>query len=207
MIDNEKEIWRSHPDIPVIEVSTFGRVRTRDRMVSGKGNGTQLAKGQVLKQFNNGSGYLRVNFRINGKQMNKLVHRLVAQTFIQNSDSLPEINHKDNNPLNNNVSNLEWCSHSYNIQYRDKCGHTAKNNAPKSPVFAVNLTTLEIYRYPSQHEAGRVLGVPQQSVNAVIKGRYKQTHGFWFTNDDKNAGDTIKQKLYEIKHQATLKIH
>jgi hypothetical protein len=46
-----------------------------------------------------------------------LVHRLIAIAFIPNPDNLPEINHIDGDPLNNNISNLEWCTHQYNMQH------------------------------------------------------------------------------------------
>ena len=46
-----------------------------------------------------------------------LVHRLVATTFIPNPNNYPEVNHKDENPLNNNVNNLEWCTSKYNNNY------------------------------------------------------------------------------------------
>ena len=45
------------------------------------------------------------------------VHRLVASCFIDNPNNLPLVNHKDENPLNNNADNLEWCDHSYNTLY------------------------------------------------------------------------------------------
>ena len=45
------------------------------------------------------------------------IHRLVAETFIPNPDNLPEVNHKDENKLNNEASNLEWCTHKYNSNY------------------------------------------------------------------------------------------
>ena len=48
------------------------------------------------------------------------VHRLVATTFIPNPNNLPEVNHKDENKLNNCVSNLEWCTHQYNNSYGSK---------------------------------------------------------------------------------------
>lgn len=46
-----------------------------------------------------------------------LTHRLVASTFIPNPNNLPEVNHKDENPLNNSVDNLEWCTSKYNNNY------------------------------------------------------------------------------------------
>ncbi len=45
------------------------------------------------------------------------IHRAVAQSFIANPLGLPEINHKDGNTYNNNVTNLEWCTRRYNAQY------------------------------------------------------------------------------------------
>lgn len=206
MIKNESEIWKSLPSVPGVEVSTLGRVRTLDRVASSE-NGTRFLKGRVLKQSYNDKGYLKVNIPIDGEFATKRVHRLVAQTFIPNPDSLPQVNHKDCDRTNNNAGNLNWCTHQENIAYRDKLGHTARNNAPKSPVYAINLATLKILHFCSQSEASEKLMANKGHINEVIKGKRKQTSGFWFTNDDNNAGDTIKQKLYEIKHQATLKMH
>lgn len=54
------------------------------------------------------------------------VHRLVAQAFIPNPENLPQVNHKDFNPLNNYVDNLEWCTNSYNKEYSYKAGRCYK---------------------------------------------------------------------------------
>lgn len=205
-MENQVEIWKSHPDIPGLQVSTMGRVRTIDKMVS-NGKGTRLVKGHVLKQYDTGNGYIQVNVMADGKHTNKYVHRLIAQTFISNPDSLKEVNHKDCDRTNNNVDNLEWCSRSYNIQYREKFGEALGH-----PIFAINLTTLEVSQYPSQIEASRKLGVDQGNINAVIKGRLKQTCGFWFVSDDGHAVDVVKSKLHDIggvglkiKYRKTLK--
>ncbi|WP_300559005.1 NUMOD4 domain-containing protein [Companilactobacillus sp.] len=213
MNKNEIEVWKSHPDIPGIEVSTFGNVQTLDRVVSSE-KVTRFVKGHVLKQFSNKGGYLRVSVQGNRKVVKKLVHRLVAQTYIPNPDNLPEINHKYCNSANNNVDNLEWCTHEENIAYRDKCGHVAKNNAPKSALFAINLSTLKVSHFRSQHEAGRVLEVNAGNINNTIKGRQKYAGGYWFVNDDGHAVDVVKSKLHDIgktglkiKHRSTLKMH
>jgi len=179
MAKNEIELWKAHPEIDKLEVSSFGRVRS--------------VKGHYYKSSPDHGGYLIVCFRMNGKLVTKKVHRLVAETFIPNLNSLPMINHKDCNRANNNVENLEWCDGSYNVQYREKYGEALGH-----PVFAINLYTLEVSRFPSQIRAGRELGVFQQNINAVIKGKRKQTHGFWFVNDDENASDAIKRKSEEV---------
>lgn len=165
MINNEKEIWKSLQGVSGVEVSTFGRVRTLDRVVSGK-NGTRFIKGRVLKQFNDKDGYLQVSIQINRKRNTKRVHQLVAQTFISNPDNLPQVNHKDCDRTNNNVENLEWCDNSYNVQYREKFGE-----AQNKPVLAINLATLEASSFCSQSEASRVLGFNRSKRRAVCQGR------------------------------------
>lgn len=62
-------------------------------------------------------GYKVVSIYINQKQYYKKVHRLVAETYIPNPDNLPMINHIDEDKLNNNVDNLEWCTSQYNVEY------------------------------------------------------------------------------------------
>ena len=201
MIKKEVEFWKSLPGVPGAEVSTFGRVRTLDR-VTPSVRRTYFTKGRVLKQYNDKYGYLNVSIKVDGKWTIKKIHRLVARTFLPNPNGLPMVNHKDCNTKNNNVENLEWCDGFYNQQYRQKYGASQRQ-----PVFAVNLKTFEVYRFQSQHEAGQALGISQGNINEVTKGKRTKAGGFWFTNDDDNTADAIKQKLNEIKHRATLKMH
>ena len=65
-----------------------------------------------ISQWKDGKGrYLLVHIVNNdGKAKNVLVHRIVCEAFLPNPKDLPEVNHKDNNPQNNNLSNLEWCT-------------------------------------------------------------------------------------------------
>lgn len=190
------EIWKAHPEYTGIEVSSLGRVQTLDRVVSTE-RMTRFQKGRVLKQNDNGKGYLKVNIPINGKQASKKVHRLVAQTFIQNHDNLPQVNHKDCNRSNNNVSNLEWCTASYNQKYREKYG-ISQTEAAGHPLFAIKMATLEVLHFCSQQEAGRALGFGQGNIGAVIRGKQEYTNGLWFVNDDDNAVDLTKRKLYYV---------
>jgi hypothetical protein len=194
----ETEIWKKHPEIEKLEVSSFGRVRTLDRVVSSE-KYTRFTKGRVLKQYRNAVNcYMQVHVRVDGKQAVKYVHRLVAQTFIENNGNLPEVNHKDNDRTNNNVSNLEWCTAKYNRQYREKYG-ISQTEAIGHPLFAINLTTLEVSHFRSQREASREFGVHSRSISNVINGKLKHAGGFWFVNDDDKATDAIKNKLHNIR--------
>lgn len=62
-------------------------------------------------------GYPTTTAKIDGfvRRQKVRIHRLVAMAFIDNPNNHKEVNHIDGNKANNNVSNLEWCTHSQNI--------------------------------------------------------------------------------------------
>lgn len=94
------------------------------------------------------------------------VHRLVAQAFIPNPDNLPEINHKDENPMNNRVENLEWCSRQYNIDY-----------SKSKPVLQIENGRVVAY-FKSIKEAGRATGIKRTGINNVLTGWAKTAGGY-----------------------------
>lgn len=87
-------------------VSTLGRIMS-------------MRDGRIMKTTITNKGYELVITHVDGKQKGYTVHRLVAEAFLSNENNYPVINHKDENPLNNNVNNLEWCTSSYNNTYND----------------------------------------------------------------------------------------
>jgi hypothetical protein len=88
------------------QVSNTGEVR------SIKGTSQVILKGDHQR-----NGYKRVYLWLNGSKKNFCVHRLVAEAFIPNPLNLTDVNHIDEDKDNNSASNLEWCSHSYNMNY------------------------------------------------------------------------------------------
>ena len=87
------------------QVSNYGNVRSIKREPC-------LLKGDYQK-----NGYKRVYLWLNGGKKNLLVHRLVAEAFIDNPDFLTDVNHIDEDKSNNHIDNLEWCTHLYNMNY------------------------------------------------------------------------------------------
>ena len=63
------------------------------------------------------NGYPSVMLSKNGEAVHVYIHRCVAQAFIENPDGYTYVNHKDENRLNANVDNLEWCTNKYNLNY------------------------------------------------------------------------------------------
>lgn len=192
---DEEEVWKIYSEFPFIEASNLGRIRTKDRYVTVKGQGKRFVKGHILKQRLRPDGYMDVGFGVGGKVVHLRVHRIVATCFIPNPENFPEVNHIDCDPTNNTVSNLEWCTNQYNVEYRDKLGHTAKKNAPKKPVIVVNQKTSEALWFESQCEAGRQLDICVQGINNVVKGKRNQTHDYWFCNADENAVENVRTKF------------
>ncbi len=73
-------------------------------------------KRRVLRPALGSTGYRGVALH-NQKQKTHSIYRLMAETFIPNPDSLPEVNHKNGNKLDDSLENLEWCSYSHNLQH------------------------------------------------------------------------------------------
>ncbi len=108
-IDRNKDIYLSEfkkiPGYPNYLINKEGLVYSK--------------KADKLKSTNKGKqGYLHLAMvNESGESKNFDLHRLVALTFIPNPNNLPQVNHKDENKINNNVNNLEWCTASQNINY------------------------------------------------------------------------------------------
>lgn len=85
--------------------------------VSDHGNVYSHRKKRNIRIRKTSAGYCQVELWKDGKPKWFTIHRLVAKAFIPNPDNLEMVNHKDENPLNNNVYNLEWCTRSYNLTY------------------------------------------------------------------------------------------
>lgn len=131
-------------------------------------------KGTIKK-----GGYKGVLLKLNKKNKWELVHRLVAKAFIPNPNNLPQVNHKDENKLNNLVDNLEWCDSKYNNNYGTKKERISKakinNTYNMKSVLCIETGII----YPTLYEVERQTGISAQSVFMCCKGIvYSKRNGF-----------------------------
>ena len=145
------------------QISSFGRVYS-------------VRRGKFLKPKKCNGKYLQVGLRKNGKQKWYLVHRLVASAFLENPSNLQDVNHRDENPSNNRVENLEWMSHKENINYGTR---TQRQKAKLSKVVQQFTKQGEfVAEFPSLREASRQTRINLGHIFSCCNGRYKSTGGF-----------------------------
>lgn len=114
------EIWKDILDYEgLYQISNFGNVKALERYVNIRGK-RALLKEKFLKFDDSNLGYQRVTLSKNGKTKRFSVHRLVALHFLDKVEGKDIVNHLDNNPSNNHVSNLEWCTHQENMLHAQK---------------------------------------------------------------------------------------
>lgn len=106
------------------------------------GNVWGYKRKKYLKQQKDSSGYYQVVLCKNGTEKRCLIHRLVAETFLQKEKGKNFVNHKDENKTNNNAANLEWCTHKYNCNYgeRNKKISESNNGKPKSELHKIHIS-------------------------------------------------------------------
>lgn len=171
-----KEVWK---DIPGYEgfykASSLGEIKSLERTCSHCRGGSRLVPEKIRKGTKNPKGYKMVFLSKEGKRINYLVHRLVLFAFYGHPTEGLTCNHKDGNKTNNSIKNLEWISHSENIQHSIK---VLKNFPLGEKHYKSKLTrndVLEIRELSrhgfSQSEIGRGYGVTSSMILNIQKIR------------------------------------
>ena len=178
--DSEQEKWKLIHEINnLYAISTLGKVMS-------------MRDGRIMKTVIR-SGYENVILTdTDGQQRGFLVHRLLATAFISNPNDYPVVNHKDENPLNNTIDNLEWCTQRYNCVYNNvhlKRGEKLKGKSSwnkgktilNKRVKMINLKDNVVIVFDSiskaatyiQHTYNRPFASAYQCIYRVAKGQRK----------------------------------
>ena len=192
------EVWKSikgHDEKYM--VSNYGRVKSLNRLVN-KRDGQRIVKEKFLSININNKGYCQVSLTTKHKPKLHFIHRLVGEAFIPNPKNKPNINHKDLNPYNNSVGNLEWCTQKENVKHAIDNGRyenvfkVAKNKKPKDfnnhlrkSVVQLDINGNFIKEWDGIGNASKHFKTNGANIVKVCKGKQHTAGGFkWKYSDE-----------------------
>lgn len=134
----------------------------------------------ILKGRETVNGYLQVSLKINDKNkfMNKYIHRLVAQFWLDNVDNKKEVNHIDGNKKNNNILNLEWVTAKENSNHRVNVLNKKITDNKKVGMFNKQNQLIQIFN--SVKQAGQYFGKSRVNIDNALKHKNNQQTAYGY---------------------------
>lgn len=163
---------------------------------------TNTRTGKVLKACDNNRGYPTVNLYDDGVRTTKLVHRLVAETFVDGYKEGLTVNHKDGDKHNNSKDNLEWVTYSDNEYHAHRTG--LKHGPNQRPVRVIESGEV----FESIKACARALGGDDRHIGECLAGRQRTHLGLTFEEADENDVNMTRSsisKSYEFIDKKTFK--
>ena len=167
-----KEIWKD-----IIGYEGLYRISDQGRIFSVK-------SGKIRETFVSNSGYKMIHLYKNGTDRHFTVHRLVADNFIPNPFDFKEINHINENKLDNRAENLEWCNRKYNQEYSGNirkwvnAGANGNKVASSRKIARYTKEGILLNVYIGAREVERMIGYSHQSIGRVCLGKQKTAYGY-----------------------------
>ena len=159
------------------EVETFVKIEGFEKYeVSNLGKVRNIKSGRILKPHLNHNGYLKHHLYRHDKQKELFLHRIIATAFIDNPGEKPQVNHIDENKLNNDLSNLEWCTAKENLIHGTRTKRAAEKWSKK--VIQLDLNDNVLNEFESMGQAERETGVPRSNISHCCNGKRKSAGGY-----------------------------
>lgn len=165
------------------EVETFVKIEGFENYeVSNLGKVRNIKSGRMLKPQLNRNGYLMHLLYENNKQKHLYLHRIIAIAFIDNPEEKPCVNHIDENKLNNDLSNLEWCTVKENNIHGTRTKRVAEKCFKK--VIQLDLNDNVLNEFESMTQAEQETGASVSHISSCCNGKRKSAGGFkWRKNE------------------------
>lgn len=204
-----KEEWRTIEGTDdKYSVSNLGNVKRNEHYTivsptSQHPNGAKMFyEEKEVKGYIDKEGYRIVYLQTSNKKITKKVHRLVAEAFIPNPNNLSQVNHKDENRLNNSVQNLEWCDAKYNANHGTRKDKLRKISGIRIAQYDLSGNLIKIW--DSMSQASQYFGTKTTScIRRVCKkepGRNTYKGFIWRYVDKKVIGDSsLKEQVLNNK--------
>lgn len=158
------------------EVETFVEIEGFEKYeVSNLGKVRNIKSGRVLKTSLNNNGYLRLFLCENNKRKNLYLHRIIATAFIDNPNEKPCVNHIDENKLNNDLSNLEWCTVRENLIHGTRTKRAAEKCFKK--VIQLDLNDNVLNEFESMKQAEQKTGVSVRRISDCCCNEKRKSAG------------------------------
>lgn len=185
------EVWKAIPDFEgYYEASTLGRIRSVDRDVKLSNGQIRHYKGRIIIPHLSNRGYMLLSLYVKGKEYKFSVHSLVVKTFLGNPEGM-EVNHKDENKVNNRLHNLEYVTHQYNLNYGSHNVNMATTLCKRVAKYGLQGTLLGVYNN-SKEAAASIGRKPNTSIGSCCRGEIKTAYGYiWKYADEKD--ESIKK--------------
>ena len=170
------EQYKIIKDFPNYEVSNFGRVRN-------------IKTGKILKPYFDSVGYYQVSLYIDGILYKKYIHKLVTEYFIANPYNKNYVDHINNNKLDNNVSNLRYCTQQENCMNRKIGSNNTSNYKGISNDKKANRWLARININGKSKHLGRFDNI-EDAVNCRVK-KAKEVYGEFMNSCEKEININI----------------
>lgn len=161
-VDYDKEEWRDIPCFPEYQASNCGRIRSKTRIINTE-KCTRLHRGKIISPSIQNSGYYSISLRANNKILHGLVHRLVAETFLGPIPEGKEVDHINEDKLDNRIVNLRYLTRFDNasrstLGFFRKESNSMEHN-PRTKIVVGYGTDGVAVKYPCAKYLSKIYGI------------------------------------------------
>ncbi len=169
LFDNP-DIWAEIISLPESKSEEFKVIPNTDNgyEINRDGLVRNIKTGSYISKSMSSKGYYKLNLFIEGKSYNRVLHRLIAQTFIENPNNYETVDHIDGDKLNNNISNLRWCTLQENNLYYKESGGKWNSSLSEEDIKDIYLN---YNNYGEQKEACEKYNVSKGTISLIKSGK------------------------------------